>query len=312
MRQRASGSWELRVSAGTGRRRYRTMTVRGTRAEAERELAALVCSVRAQGGGGPGSSVSVLLERWFTVASASWAPTTIRQTRSVLDRYLHPHIGSIPVGQLTAARIDELYAELQRSGGVKGQPLSAGTVARAQVVLRSALSQAVRWEWIWDNPAQRTHRITVPKRQLQPPTPTELETLLTHVAENDRQFYVFLVLAAYTGARRAQLLGLRWDNVSLSRRRLAFRAGWVEGPDGPVPAAVTAAADYQDQTIPCCRSRPRDLRDSRRLRRHRWGAGGGGVRVQRRRRCHGVEAQPGDQDVPAVPEGGRVAVVPAA
>ena len=84
MRQRASGSWELRVSAGTdpetGRRRYRTKTVRGTRAEAERELAALVSSVRAQGVGGPGSSVSVLLERWFTVASASWAPTTIRQT----------------------------------------------------------------------------------------------------------------------------------------------------------------------------------------------------------------------------------------
>ncbi len=240
MRQRASGSWELRVSAGTdpetGRRRYRTMTVRGTRAEAERELAALVSSVRAQGGGGPGSSVSVLLERWFTVASASWAPTTIRQTRSVLDRYLHPHIGSIPVGQLTAARIDELYAELQRSGGAKGQPLSAGTVARVQVVLRSALSQAVRWEWIWDNPAQRTHRITAPKRELQPPTPAELETLLTHVAENDRQFHVFLVLAAYTGARRAQLLGLRWDNVSLSRRRVAFRAGWVEGPDGPVLA----------------------------------------------------------------------------
>ena len=117
MRQRASGSWELRVSAGTdpetGRRRYRTMTVRGTRAEAERELAALVASVRAQGVGGPGSSVSVLLERWFTVASRSWAPTTIRQTRSVLDRYLHPHIGSIPIGSLTAARIDELYAELR-------------------------------------------------------------------------------------------------------------------------------------------------------------------------------------------------------
>ena len=240
MRQRASGSWELRVSAGTdpetGRRRYRTKTVRGTRAEAERELAALVSSVRAQGVGGPGSSVSVLLERWFTVASASWAPTTIRQTRSVLDRYLHPHIGSIPIGSLTAARIDELYAELGRTGSAKGGPLSAGTVARVHVVLRSALAQAVRWEWIWDNPALRTHRITVSKREMQPPTPTELEALLTHVAQHDQQFYVFLVLAAFTGARRAQLLGLRWDNVSLTAGRVAFRAGWVEGPNGPVLA----------------------------------------------------------------------------
>ena len=51
MRQRSSGSWELRayvsVDPETRRRRYRTKTVRGTRAEAERELAALVAAVRA-------------------------------------------------------------------------------------------------------------------------------------------------------------------------------------------------------------------------------------------------------------------------
>jgi integrase len=240
MRQRSSGSWELRVYAGvdpeTRRRRYRTKTVRGSQAEAERALAALVAAVRADSAGGAGSSVSVLLERWFTVASRSWAPTTIRQTRSVLDRYLHPHIGSIPVVSLTAARIDELYADLGRSGSAKGGPLAAGTVARVHVVLRSALAQAVRWEWIWDNPAMRAHRITVSKRELQPPTPAELERLLTHVAQHDQQFYVFLVLAAFTGARRAQLLGLRWENVSLTAGRVAFRAGWVEGPDGPVLA----------------------------------------------------------------------------
>lgn len=218
MRQRSSGSWELRVYAGvdpeTGQQRYRTATVRGTRAEAERELGALVAAVRAESVGGAGSPRSVLLERWFAVASRSWAPTTIRQTRSVVDRYLHLHIGSVPVGSLTAARIDDLYEDLADSGGVNGQPLSAGTVARVHVVLRSALAQAVRWGWIWDNPAGRTHRITVPKREMHPPTPAELEIMLAHVAPHDPQFHVFLVLAAFTGARRAQLLGLRWDNVS--------------------------------------------------------------------------------------------------
>ena len=48
-----------------------------------------------------------------------------------------------------------VFAEVRRSGSMKGGPLSAGTVARVHVVLRSASSQAVRWEWIWDNPAQR-------------------------------------------------------------------------------------------------------------------------------------------------------------
>ena len=49
---RGSGSFELRVFIGidpdTHRRRYRSMTVRANRAEAERELAAMVATVQAE------------------------------------------------------------------------------------------------------------------------------------------------------------------------------------------------------------------------------------------------------------------------
>ena len=50
--------------------------------------------------------------------------------------------------------------------------------------------------------------------------------------------HVLLVLAATTGARRAQLLALRWDNIHHDTMRISFCAGWVEGPDGPVLAAT--------------------------------------------------------------------------
>ena len=105
LRQRSPGSFELRVHIGTdpdtGRRIDRTTTVRGKRAEAERELAAMVASARATRTIGVRSPVSELLEAWFAVAEASWAPTTVRQTRSVLDRYLHPHVGHVAVGDVT-------------------------------------------------------------------------------------------------------------------------------------------------------------------------------------------------------------------
>ena len=89
-------SWELRVYADTGKRRYRTATVVGNRGDAERGLAELVLSVRSERSIGSASTVSELLEAWFVVASGSSAPTTIRQTRSVVDRYLHPLLGSMP------------------------------------------------------------------------------------------------------------------------------------------------------------------------------------------------------------------------
>ena len=91
---------------------------------------------------------------------------------------------------------------------------------------------------MWDNPAERAHRITVTTRELHPPTPTELNVLLAHVAARDPVLHVLLVLAATTGARRAQLLALRWDNIHHDTMRISFCAGWVEGPDGPVLAAT--------------------------------------------------------------------------
>ena len=104
------------------------------------------------------------------------------------------------------------------------------------MVLRAAFAQAMRWGWVWDNPAERANRIAAASTEPCPPTPWELRRLLDHVGGRDAQFHVFLVLAAFTGARRAQLLGLRWYNVHLVSRRVSFCAGWVEGPDGPTLA----------------------------------------------------------------------------
>ncbi len=137
------------------------MTVRGNRADAdaERELAAMVAAANVERAVGVRSSVGELLEAWFAVASTGWAPTTIRQTRSVLDGYLHPHLGPIAVGDVTPAMIDATYAQLRRCGGLGGRPLAAGTLTRVHVVLRAALAEAMRWGWIWDNPAERAHCI---------------------------------------------------------------------------------------------------------------------------------------------------------
>ena len=182
------------------------------------------------------TTIRELLKRWFAIASAGWAPTTIRQTRSVLNRYLLPSLGERIVANLTTGDLDELYVELGRAGGVQGQPLAAGTLARIHVVLRSAFAHAVRWGWIWDNPAERAHRIVYVAPEIRPPSPWDVQTLLQHLSEQSPLQHLFVHLAAVTGARRAQLLGLRWDDVDLERGRIEFRRGWVEGPDGPVIA----------------------------------------------------------------------------
>lgn len=56
----------------------------GNRADAQRGLAVLCADVSERVIGST-STVSELLEAWFVTASMSWAPTTIRETRSMTD-----------------------------------------------------------------------------------------------------------------------------------------------------------------------------------------------------------------------------------
>jgi integrase len=89
---------------------------------------------------------------------------------------------------------------------------------------------------VWDNPAERAHRIVVPPTEIRPPTPAELSRLLDHVQQRVPVFHVLVVSAAMTGARRAQLLGLRWSDVHLNVMRVSFCRGWVNGEQAGVVA----------------------------------------------------------------------------
>ena len=72
IRQRSAGSWELRAYVGvnseTGRRLDRSITVRGNRRDAERELAEMVARVRCVRAVGSRSTMSELFEAWFATA----------------------------------------------------------------------------------------------------------------------------------------------------------------------------------------------------------------------------------------------------
>lgn len=235
MRQRGKDSWELRVYQGidpdTGRQRWVTRTVRGSQRSARSQLRKLVEEAgyaRLRAG-----TLAELLERWFEAASPGWALTTLSHTRSMIECYLKPNLGHLNVTKLTTEDIDDFYGHLLRAGGRGYRPLAPGTVARVHGVLHRALAQAVRWEWIWVNPAANASPPRVPPAEIRPPSPDQVASLLEAVRLEDPPLFCFLRLAASTGARRGQLLALRWEAVDWIAGSLAFTRALVQGPNGP-------------------------------------------------------------------------------
>ena len=238
MRQRGEGSWELRVYLGrdplNGQKRWSSKTFKGGKREAQRALAGMVAAADTNGVAPTSGTMAELLDRWFDNASADFSPKTALETTGFINRYLKPGLGPFPVARLRTEDVDKLYRELRKRGGHNGKPLAPGTVKRTHVILHRALEQAVRWGWIATNPAHNAQVPRTPSAEIRPPAPKDLLRLFQLAEDYDPDFATFIILAATTGARRSELLALRWSDIDNNTRHITFARGVVFGASGLV------------------------------------------------------------------------------
>lgn len=160
--------------------------------------------------GGPNITVGELLDRWIEHAASNLQPTTVFGYKRSIRLYLKPGIGSIRLAKLTTAHLDYLYRNMVKRGGVDGAPLSPATVRQTHAIIRRALHQAERWGWLHTNPARLAEPPSQTKRADTTPRGADIAALI-EAANDDLAFAIRL--AAVTGARRGELVGLRWSDI---------------------------------------------------------------------------------------------------
>ncbi|GGT33161.1 tyrosine-type recombinase/integrase [Nonomuraea spiralis] len=165
-------------------------------------------------------TVAAYLAEWIEGHAVEIKPHTLKGYRDMIRLYITPRIGTVRLQALRPSAITKFYRDLLTSGGKKGGPLAANTVKHVHTVLRKALTDAVLVdELLPNNPAERAK---LPRVQATEPgmiwTPAQLRAFLGTTQEH--RLYAFFHLAAYTGARRGELLNLRWTDVDLDKPQI--------------------------------------------------------------------------------------------
>lgn len=195
IRQRPNGHYEAIVQhAGTRRK-----VVAPTRAEALRRGSELLISL----GGAPPATMTVaeLLVTWADRANHS--PTYTADVQRIIGRLPAPFTAR-PVTDVTPLIIDHLYRQMTRDGW------TAHRVRRAHQVLSAAWSLANRWEITDRQPFRSTPPPTPPRRADTTPTAEQVTALLDQIGG---PLWLFVTLAAITGARRGELVALQWADI---------------------------------------------------------------------------------------------------
>ena len=165
-----------------------------------------------------------LLEQWLPTVRSSLRPSTWESYSSVVERHVLPALGATPLQSLTAGQLDLLYAQLLQSGHHRGQGLAPKTVRYVHTMLHKALKDAERKQLVPRKVAQSADAPKlrqVGQRDMKTWTANELRGFLEGMAEH--RLHAAFVLAAMTGMRRGEVLGLRWRDIDFRNARLAVQ-----------------------------------------------------------------------------------------
>lgn len=207
IRERRPGVWEVRVFAGrdgSGRPVQTSRTIRGTKRDALRLAAGFDSRPATRSGG---RTVGDILNAWVEVNQEVWAESSRRDQEGRVGKVLADPIASVRAARFGIADVERWHARMRRAG------VGETAIRSRNSVLRAALAQAVRWEWIPTNPAAGA-RLRQPKRAPREAIGVEeLRGAIAAAREIDGAAGVALRLAAVAGLRRAELAALRWDDL---------------------------------------------------------------------------------------------------
>jgi integrase len=218
----------------------KTLGVFDTREEAEAKVQEALVNHRRGIDLLPASlTVRELVERFFKDGTSELSVTTLHRYRELWS--IHGSaLGKHSIADLRKAHIARLYATLQREPRGKRKPLNPRTILHLHRVLHRAFEWAVEVDLIGANIFRRVRTPRVKDADTRALSLEEAGKFFD--AARGSGFEAFFHVAALTGARRGELVGLKWDAVDLDASALTIRTSLASTRAKKAERAAGAAA----------------------------------------------------------------------
>ncbi|NAZ80588.1 tyrosine-type recombinase/integrase [Kineococcus sp. R8] len=186
-------------------------------------------------------------EQWRT--AQVHRPTTQAHTETSLRRHAYPFLGDRALGAILPSDVQAWVKRIATGDPVTGRaPLSPSTVGVVHGIVSGIFRAAVRDRRVVANPCTGTRLPKVTSSQVIPPTTEEVRRLEEAIAPRWR---ALVTLAAGTGMRHGECLGLTVDRVDFLRRRLVVDRQLVTVPGrDPFLAPPKTAASVRTIPLP--------------------------------------------------------------
>lgn len=140
----------------------------------------------------------------------------------MLAKRIYPYIGHIKLKDIRADQLNSMYSALLKSGENKrtGGKLSAKTVLEHHRLVSTVLEQATKEGLVPFNVARKADPPKVVHKDVNYFQPEEIDAIRDALEEEPVKWKMIVHMLLITGARRGEILGLKWDKVDFDNNRI--------------------------------------------------------------------------------------------
>ncbi len=199
--------------------------------------------------------LSEFIDKYLETAKNTLAATTVKRTEQTIRDYIIPLLGHIKLNELNSSHIQQFLEQIENAPKLNRkkeqttEKLSPATVKRILSVLQAILKQALKQSLIQYSPAS-AERLTLPKAQkpkIEIFSKQEAAKMLECLEKEPLQFQTLIQLAIYTGARRGELVALKFSDIDFENRKITIERAAYKLKGEPVK--TKPPKDYETRTI---------------------------------------------------------------
>lgn len=160
---------------------------------------------------------------YFDRIQKEYSPNTIELYRLIVDKLILPNFGNARLCDITADHLqgfsDFLASPNSRADENNAEPLSGATVRRYSTVFSSIITLACEMGFLKENPfhERKIYYPKIEKPRLNVYDEEESNDLFVALQNEDPKIKALLLCALMLGMRRAEMIGLKWEDVDFKK-----------------------------------------------------------------------------------------------
>jgi len=241
MMERSPGVWRLKCYCGrdeSGKKIYSYRQFVGSRTKAERELRRFQNEIEERHGNGivERSKVTTFgqaLDSWIESHAKKRASTTRDRYVQIVRDYVRPGLGDYNLKSIKLEHVQSFYDTIGNSGTLSNQ-----SVKHIHSVTRNVANFAVKMGWLSSNPTKGAVVAEPANTEMLILSEDQVGILLAYCLSHqdtsgfNTNWIVPILIAAWTGMRRSEVLGITFDSVDTERRIIEVRQSVVITDNG--------------------------------------------------------------------------------